>query len=114
VGGVQALAAQQRALIAWLGQPVVLGQDRQLVLRAEPTPPRRGGRVISHDAIMRRHKGGGHAHDQQLLSRPERDQGLLQVSHVSLTDRDRSWGLSDGNRPSDQYVRRSTAFRWRV
>lgn len=65
VGGVQALTAQQRALIARLGQPVVLGQDRQLVLRAEPAPARPCGRVISHDAIMRRHKGGGHAHDQR-------------------------------------------------
>jgi hypothetical protein len=52
-GGVQAFAAQQRALVTRLGEPVVLGQDRQLGTRGLNLRRRgRAGVMVGHVAIM--------------------------------------------------------------
>src|SRR5438034_754134 len=56
--GVQALAPQQRALLARLGAAVVLGQDRQLVVGPERPPsgvlaprPLRGPQALAAPAV---------------------------------------------------------------
>jgi hypothetical protein len=53
VARVQALSAQQGALASLIGDPLVLLEDRQLVLRAEAAPLRFGRRVlVGHGSIL--------------------------------------------------------------
>src|SRR6202034_3469449 len=89
---VQALPAQQGALIAITDASVVLGDDPQLVVGSEGSPPRLVGKlqsVITHCFIMGAlHQKSWHGH--RCLPDPVsplRDGELQQVSQVMLTER---------------------------